>query len=858
MNILSRLTLRHLAENKKRTVVTILGIATSTALISAILLGVFSFFRFFGYIATLTSGNVHAAFYELSEEQALSLKEDSRIALAGITDTDPVISGVRLDSGKSDRLRIGNIAHGDRDYFTELVVSEYEGTLPANSHEIAVEEKFLSDNGLALQVGDRLTFEQGNRWSLDEDGERIYWAGNYRSEEIFEALSTETCTITAILHGNRPTAGFDILRGMDAGSYPALKYSEVRISLKKCDHTAIRQVKQIAQDHGIQKFALNTEYMISVFAFEGSVGAYHAFFVLMAIALLIVVVTSVILIVNSVGMSLAERMRYLGMLASVGATGRQKRSSIYFEGLILGAIGIPLGLLLGYLGSRVTLSVLGRRILEAEILAGAEGIRGSIPVRCSPWIILAIVLLSGMTVFLSTLLPALRAARIMPIDALRQSDTIKVSAKSLKVSPLIHKLFGYEGELAYKNIKRNGLKGAVITGSIAVSVILFLTISFFCRAVEKANQVDFDLPYQIAVSCSLSESDKLREALEATDGVDRVFSGGMIQFLFEKKEDEKATLANRDIADPRFLTSGFAKLKLDSISLVIAEDEDFKELLQANGLTEEKYFGDTLRGVLLNDLFRKKNSGTVFNEEILGQSLRYDEADGNPPAVEIGDLVKYDKDCTLFAMTPKGTVTVFVPASVYYEKAKETIPEEILTCDMCVVTERHSEVLRAIEEMLENDGYHHYSCADLSATLAVMNTVTMMLKTAMYGFTILLTLIAIANIVNTISTGVVLRRKEFAMYKSVGMASGGFRKMIRLETFLYGYRALVIGIPVSLLLSYLMNSTIEDKTYVFDPNLLTYAAVIVAVFSVVGLSMLLSIHKLKDDSIIEALKEDAV
>ena len=521
MNIMSRLTLRHLAENKKRTVITILGIATSTALISAILLGVFSFFKFIGHIAVLRDGNVHAAFFELTEKQALSLKNDGRIELAGITDIDPAISGVRLGSGMSDRLRIGNIAHADRDYYAAMVISEYEGTLPADSHEIAVEEKFLSDNGLSLHVGDSLSFEQGNRYSYDEAGERIYWAGNYRSEESFEVLSAETCTVTAILHGNRPTSSFDILRGMDAESYPALKYSEVRISLKNCDHTAIKQIKQIAEDYGISKLALNTEYLISVFAFGGSTGAYRAFFVVMLIALLIVVVTSVILIVNSVGMSLAERMRYLGMLASVGATGRQKRSSIYFEGLILGAVGIPLGILLGYIGSRATLSVLGRKILEAEIIAGAEGIRGSIPVSCSPWIILAIVLLSGMTVFISTLIPALKAAKIMPIDALRQTDTIKVSAKSLKVSPLIHRIFGYEGELAYKNIKRNGLKGTVITGSIAISVIMFLTISFFCRSIDKVNKFDFDLPYQIAVSCSLSEKEKLRDALEATDGVQR-------------------------------------------------------------------------------------------------------------------------------------------------------------------------------------------------------------------------------------------------------------------------------------------------------------------------------------------------
>ena len=172
----------------------------------------------------------------------------------------------------------------------------------------------------------------------------------------------------------------------------------------------------------------------------------------MGIALLIVIITSVVLIVNSIGMSLTERLRYLGMLASVGATGRQKRFSVFFEGVLLGAAGIPLGLLIGYIGTKVTLTFLGKKVLEAEILAGSEGMRGSIPIVCTAWVILAIVICAAVTIFISTLVPALKAAKVMPIDALRQSSTIKVKAKKLRTLPLIRRIFGFEGELAYKKV----------------------------------------------------------------------------------------------------------------------------------------------------------------------------------------------------------------------------------------------------------------------------------------------------------------------------------------------------------------------------------------------------------------------
>ena len=140
---------------------------------------------------------------------------------------------------------------------------------------------------------------------------------------------------------------------------------------------------------------------------------------------------------------------------------------------------------------------------------------------------------------------------------------------------------------------------------------------------------------------------------------------------------------------------------------------------------------------------------------------------------------------------------------MYYDKAAEVLPADRLTVDLAVETARPREIYDSIYQLIESEGYHNYYCSDMSDAAKIMETVTLMLKTAMYGFTALLTLIAIANIVNTISTGVLLRRKEFAMYKSVGMASGGFKKMIRLETMLYGVKALTIGIPVSLLLSFL-------------------------------------------------------
>ncbi len=867
MNIISKLTVRHLLENKKRTIVTILGIVASTALITAILVGIFSIFRFFGSINRLTDGNVHADFDRITWEDIDALKNDDRIEYAGAVCTDPTITGIRMINDKENRFRVGNIFNGGCDIYKQLVNSEYDGRLPETSGEVAVEEEFLKDNDLDLHVGDTITFELGNRYEIEPDGTKIYYGGSYRSEEQFEVLSTESATVTAILHGNRPTKDFDILRGLDYGTPVGFDdkgnpYLHCRITLKKADHTSAVQIRQIAADHSLHISDINTEFLISVFATKGMGDSYTQLFTLMAIALLIVVGTSVVLIYNAFGMSLTEKIKYLGMLASVGATKAQKRASIYFEGLVLGAIGIPLGIAAGIAGAAVTLAVLGSKLLESDMIVGAKGMRGGVPVIVDPYVVLAIVIISAITIFISALVPAIKASKIMPLDALRQTNTIKMKARKLRVNPLIRKIFGYEGELAYKNIKRNGFKGTVIVFSMAISIIMFLTIDFFNNTFMKLNQYEIDLPCNIYVSCGLDETNRLKEELEALPEVERVVSADHVAYVFKDKVDKPDFVpANRSFLNKEYLTKDYMTLfdNLDSVMVVLVEDGDFDRLLEENGISPADYHGKELKGVILDSYLHTENAKPVFNESIIGQKIFYDDPENNPPVVEVGGIVKYKKDSYVCNLVPKNTVDVYVPVSMYYEKAQEHIDREVLSYTFGVFTAGEADGLaEKIRDITAYGGYSNCVVNDLTQAIDAMDTVSLMLNTAMYGFTILLTLIAIANIVNTISTAVHMRRQEFAMYRSVGMEEKGIKKMLLLETILYGLRALVIGIPISIILSLLMFNTIETKVFAFELNYPMYLMMIVAVFAIVGLSMLLSANRIRNDSIIEALKCDAM
>ena len=856
MNIIMKLTLQHLKSNLKRTIVTIFGIVASTALITAMLTGVYSAFKFTGDVTVYADGNYHASFINLTEKDYNNLKNDSLLEFVGVRDTDNEKTGFYIDTDTEKRFRTGNVYHGNSDHFSQKVTCEYDGRLPENAGEIAIEEEFLKDNHLNLQVGDTLSFHQGYRYGYEGD-ELVYFAGNYRSAEDFCVLSDETCTITAILHHNEPTKSFDILRGTD--SFP--EKNQVDITLKKADRNSVNTLKSIAAAYGLSINEINTEYLMTLFVKNIPSNPVNSIYKLLATALVIIIIASSIMIYNAFAMSLTERMKYLGMLSSVGATGRQKKASVYYEGFLLGIIGIPLGYLFGILGCAVTLHFTGSLILNSKMLYGINTfVMGHIPVKTHPAIVLATILFSVMTIFISSFIPAVKASRITAIEAIRQSNTIKLRAWKLKVLPFVKLIFGYEGELASKNIKRNGAKGVVITASMAVSIILLISVMFLVELFNKENSYEIEIPFQVFASASLNERERLKEDILKIDGVEKVFVAEMISYNFNSKDEngKEREIPNTAIRNPEFLTKDYKDLfdRTNDIWVIPVEDEDFRKICEKNGIDDTKFFGDELRGVLLNNYTHKPSRKDVFNDKILGQKLFYDKADGNPPAIVISDFVKWDKAIEEYRLSPKGSISVYVPSSIMDREYVKCVDEKDLTCTYGIQCKNHEEVYEKISDLLTYDGYTNTTASDVEDQLIIMKTLMTLIKTIMYGFIVLISLIVIANIVNTITTGVHLRRKEFAMFKSVGMTRFCFKKMLFLETFLYGLRALLFGLPVSALISFFIYKNVPTPSSAFELNFLTYIFVSLGVFAIVGISMLLSAGKTSNETIVDVLKED--
>ena len=164
-----------------------------------------------------------------------------------------------------------------------------------------------------------------------------------------------------------------------------------------------------------------------------------------------------------------------------------------------------------------------------------------------------------------------------------------------------------------------------------------------------------------------------------------------------------------------------------------------------------------------------------------------------------------------------------------------------------------------VEEKLSEiyDGYDGIRINNIKGQMQLMNSTIIVLKTFSYGFITLMTLVAVANIFNTISTSFELRKKEFAMMKSIGITPKGFNKMICLESIFYGLKAILIGIPVSMIINAFMYLALSESISLlnmFDWKI--YLITVAAVFIIIGLAMLYSWSKAKHDTIIDTLKTE--
>ncbi len=592
---------------------------------------------------------------------------------------------------------------------------------------------------------------------------------------------------------------------------------------------------------------------------------------LAGIIIAIIVVTSIFVISNSFRISVAEKKVQLGMLSSVGATKRQIRKIVLKEGFYIGAAGITLGVLLGV----IVVAIL--TVIVQKLLGGIDAITGFDFHFVFPWWVAAIAIcMSAITIYFACIIPAQIAAKQSPLEAIRGNKEIKIKGNKLKTGKLTKKLFGIGGVIAAKNLKRSRRSYRTTVVSIVLGVATFIAISSFIGYVKKMAESGYE-----SYGCDLM----IDVDSSVYDGSEETFQ----QYMKELKT--LAALPGVDNYTIPVLFTGWIPRELvkrdyqygdggeEYIEVAILEEDNYRDFLdrigiKADDITKVAILEDN--GVSYNDdgSMEMNNMTNIEKGDEIPLTYTYEERRYDRPhridkgfaddGVGYGEesMPQYTQKITITAksdvrptgFTFGGNKIIFVCEGFFDKPVWEG---DMYSLGLYINSEKPDELEKLIYKTVEKDeNLKDVSVYNVSAEEKQVNNIMLLVSIFSYGFIIVIVLIGVTNIFNTIYTNMNLRAKEFAMLKSVGMTKREFDGMVRLESIMYGTKSLLIGLPLGLALSYAIYMAVAKRVdYGYYVPVYAILLSVLFVAAVVGLTMHLSLARIRKQNIIETIRK---
>lgn len=884
MKLLNKLTLKNLRLNKVRTIVTIVGIMLSAALITVV-----SGMALSGRQTMIDAQMVYGGNYDV----ALDIIDNSVIETARNNRNvenafyKERLGYARTKNADGEICDYSVLAMSENTYGNCFKIDLIKGKFPTNSGETVVTKAFKTQDGKDVKIGDKITLDVGVLTDkdgnvLDEEGIHNLLQKDFNKCSIIDTVK-RTYTVTGIIERPKTSELYDPSNFSMIYTVSDEKAPIETIRTKHMNKLYIAYTPQSEGDYlqntadilgfkaddmsnvisdeispedqqtsGINAYEFNS-ILLSMKGYGSNDATNTVIFSLAVIIIIIVMLASVFVIRNSFAISITEKTSMYGMLASVGATKRQIRRNVLFEGFILGLIGIPLGILLG-LGVNAILITILNSVL-GDMLNGAKFVfvTPTIPIICA-------IVLSAVTIFCSSFFIALRASRIPPLVAIRGNKDIKVkNNKPYRTSKLTKKLFGVGGEIASKSLKRSRKKYRTTVISIVVSVAMFIAVSAFMDYGMTYTEHYYGKPdYSYMVS---GIDTKQAQTIEKMPEIENYLTVGL------QYGHVSADVPVNECGE-NFLYDNADGTKSFSVEFLEFEHDTFVQICRELKLDYNKVKG----GVLVYSQVTPDNSESGNSSKpmkLFGKTaptkFTVHGNDDNGNELIAGKL----KVSSVFDEIPKsadsviGEGTIFGQGLIIGEQGviSPQLGEHECYITLYANTSNHTSLTNRIESMPSTgDSESYISIFDYEENVRQFNAVMLIVGIFVYGFIGVISLIGMTNIFNTISTNMQLRSKEFASLKSIGMTKKEFNRMIRLESLMYGIKSLIIGIPLGVLGVFAIFSAFSNgnvpMSFVFPWKAILIS--IAVVFIVVWLIMKYSISKVNKQNIIETIRNDNI
>lgn len=873
MNLLNKLTIKNLKLNKKRTVVTIIGIMLSVALITAIASMYASGIKSLIDYETKLKGNFHTVFYNVPVSDMDKFENNRNIETLNITKG---IGYAKVDSKNEDK-PYAYIKGFTKESLNNLSIRLVSGRLPENDNEIVIPTHLKTNGRLNLKVNDTITLEVGKRidstgYELDQNNPYQKSDSDGSGESLIET-KTKTYKIVGIIERpatnieNYTAPGYTFITYMDnnkiSGNVDVYarftkdgtkSWYETIANILGVDPVLFKKVynqESGYSDKDIEKLSEQMEnaylidvnkYLIDLETNPISSSSISGLGIVVSIVIGIIVFTSVFCIKNSFDISITEKIKQYGMLRSIGATKKQIKRNVFYEATILGLIGIPLGILLGYLASYI-LIIISNYYLSDMIQAGFK-----LEFAFSIIAVLIAIILGIVTIYFSAFRSAKRASKVSPIDSIRNSANIKINPKKIKSPKIIKSIFGMGGEISFKNLKRNKKKYRTTVISIVVSVFVFIALSGFMGLAfqEVENEIKVS-DFNISLSANITNENSYNKFIE-TVKLDNI--------------EDYTLLRSSELF---FIGTHYSNEYLDLLN--IKQREQDEEYITVFAIGEEQYkkYIKSL-GLNYDDI---KDKAILLDKEYV---VRYD--DNNKKVTKYIDIYDFQKgdivDSTITSTNKKvnieiGVVTEKMPFGLKNRTARYIIVSDEMFdniaeskgLDIYYKSSNANKLQDDIDNYLKGEEY--YSINNKDENVKQMSNLFTLVGIFLYGFIIVISLIGITNIFNTITTNMELRKQEFAMLKSVGMTTKEFNRMIRLESLFMGVKSLFFGIPIGIALSYIIYHFLSEESGI--PYKLPIVAIIISiavVFILISLIMKYSMSKINKQNTIETIRNENI
>lgn len=848
MSILNDLTIKNLKLNKKRTIVTIVGIILSTALMVGIGL-LFSSFQDYMIRETISyNGKYEAEYGDVSLDKLNSIdKKDFSYFY------QKAIGFSKFDSANEYKPYL-YISSVNKEYFNELHL--ISGRFAENDSELVISNHINTNGGASYKIGDIITLKYGERVI---EGVNTLANNEYYEEETLNIVGEKTYTIVGIVE----RSNFE--------DYSASGYSTFTLDMNDKDGTAnvfvmfnnkkkiIKQSEDLAKKLGYNNAISYNSTLFALYGESTYGNIMKSMITMIVIMLSLVSIGCIVVIYNSFAISVMERKKEFGLLSSIGATKKQLSYTVFFEALIEGIIGIILGICGAYIGIGTVILIINNLI--GDILVLKLNLVTNIVFIIIPVIFMILV------IFISALVPSRRAAKVSPIEAIRQNDDIKINKKKIKTGKLVNKLFGIEGEIALKNIKRNKKKYRVTIVSLFISIVLFISFSSYMNyTIDTASSVMGEVPYDYQISYFGDDND-----IDALDKISEIIKSNDVKEYVSYSASNLSIIGNYIYSDEYldFYKSAYGddgikaltNLKYQYISIYILDDISYNKYKELIGLDKDSV-------ILLN-----KFKGVSYGNN---KRVNYDI-----PVINNGDInIKIcnfddnDEDVDTTKYCNKKIDNIFIT-----NKSFDLIEEFSYMSDFKLIVNKklydnisdsgtHYTQYNIISDNTDNidkltkelDKYDNVNYTNVKESMKQANNMILVVKILMYGFIGLITLIGVTSVFNTISTSMALRKREFAVLRSIGLTRKGFNKILFFESLFFGLKSLIYAIPVSLGVTIIIHYALADMMSI-NSIVIPWKAIIisiVSVFVIVLLTMMYSTSKIKKHNIIEQIREENI